>query len=78
MRNRPGSQVQLFKLIFTMNWEDPESDYKALQISSGDKMMTITSGGCNTLSFYYMTPWKFTLLILIQASLFFLSLKLLQ
>jgi len=39
-----------------MNWEDPESDYRALKIAPGDKMMTITSGGCNTLSFLLYEP----------------------
>jgi len=55
-KTQSKGQVQLFKLIFTMNWEDPESDYKALKISSGDRMMTITSGGCNTLSFLLYDP----------------------
>jgi len=39
-----------------MNWEDPESDYKALKIAPGDRMMTITSGGCNTLAFLLYDP----------------------
>ena len=53
---KPSNQVQLSRLIFTMNWEDPESDCKALQIKPGDRMMTITSGGCNTLSFLLSDP----------------------
>ncbi len=51
-------QVQLSELIFTMSWEDPESDRKALQISPGDSLITITSGGCNTLSFLLHDPGK--------------------
>ena len=58
MKKQSKSQVQLFKLIFTMNWEDPKSDYKALKIESGDRMMTITSGGCNTLSFLLYDPME--------------------
>lgn len=54
--DKAQGQVQLFKLIFTMNWEDPESDYQALKINPGDRMMTITSGGCNTLSFLLYDP----------------------
>ena len=56
MTKQSKGQVHLFKLIFTMNWEDPESDYKALKICPGDRMMTITSGGCNTLSFLLHDP----------------------
>ncbi len=29
-------QVQLFKLVFTHNWEDPESDHAALKIKSNE------------------------------------------
>ncbi|MEI7525200.1 MAG: DUF3419 family protein [Mariniphaga sp.] len=54
--NQSKGQVQLSQLIFTCNWEDPESDYKALKIKAGDRMMTITSGGCNTLSFLLYDP----------------------
>jgi len=39
-----------------MNWEDPESDQKALSIQPGDTLMTITSGGCNTLGFLVHDP----------------------
>lgn len=49
-------QVELFKLIFTSNWEDPEMDRMALKINPGDTMMTITSGGCNTLGFLLQDP----------------------
>jgi S-adenosylmethionine-diacylglycerol 3-amino-3-carboxypropyl transferase len=55
-RQQSKSQVQLFKLIFTLSWEDPESDYTALKIAQGDRIMTITSGGCNTLSFLLHDP----------------------
>ena len=54
--NQSKGQVQLYKLIFTLNWEDPESDCQALRITPGDRMMTITSGGCNTLSFLLFDP----------------------
>jgi S-adenosylmethionine-diacylglycerol 3-amino-3-carboxypropyl transferase len=54
-KNSEG-QIKLYKLIFTMNWEDPESDYSALKIAQGDTVFTITSGGCNTLSFLMFDP----------------------
>jgi len=53
---RKKDQVNLYKLIFTLNWEDPEMDRKALNIRPGDAMMTITSGGCNTLAFLLQNP----------------------
>ena len=49
-------QVALQQLIFTMNWEDPESDARALMVRPGDTLMTITSGGCNTLGFLVHDP----------------------
>jgi len=49
-------QVPLFKLVFTQNWEDPESDKAALKIKSGDAVFAITSGGCNVLGFLLSDP----------------------
>lgn len=56
MKQVKTDQVELFKLIFTLNWEDPEMDRMALKIKPGDAMMTITSGGCNTLGFLLQDP----------------------
>ncbi|MEO8764984.1 MAG: DUF3419 family protein [Ginsengibacter sp.] len=49
-------QVELFKLVFTHNWEDPESDHAALNIKSNDSVLAITSGGCNVLGFLLFDP----------------------
>ncbi|MFZ1370677.1 MAG: DUF3419 family protein [Ferruginibacter sp.] len=49
-------QVPIFKLVFTHNWEDPESDQQALKIKSNDAVMAITSGGCNVLGFLLADP----------------------
>lgn len=56
MKPKNEGQVDLQKLIYTANWEDPESDHKALRIQPGDTVMTITSGGCNTLGFLVYDP----------------------
>lgn len=56
MRRRGRDQVELSTLIFTVNWEDPESDRQALTIRPGDTLMTVTSGGCNTLGFLLDDP----------------------
>jgi len=49
-------QVQISKLVFTHNWEDPESDVAALHIKSNDVVQAITSGGCNVLGFLLHNP----------------------
>jgi len=49
-------QVQLSRLIFTHNWEDPSADEKALKLKEGNTVFTITSGGCNSLGFLRFNP----------------------
>ncbi len=49
-------QVSLFKLVFTHNWEDPESDHAALRIQDHESVLAITSGGCNVLGFLLFNP----------------------
>ena len=51
-------QVALFDLLFGKSWEDPESDRRALAIRPGDTLMTVTSGGCNTLTLLLEDPAK--------------------
>lgn len=49
-------QVPLGKLIFTHNWEDPQSDEAALRIKPDESVLAITSGGCNVLGFLLFDP----------------------
>lgn len=49
-------QVDLCKLVFTQNWEDPASDHAALKIKSNNVVLAITSGGCNVLGFLLFDP----------------------
>jgi S-adenosylmethionine-diacylglycerol 3-amino-3-carboxypropyl transferase len=56
MKKQIDGQVPLSKLIFTHNWEDPAMDERVLKIREGDKVFTITSGGCNTLGFLRFNP----------------------
>ena len=51
-------QVELSQLLFGMSWEDPESDRRALRIAPGETVMTIGSGGCNTLTLLLENPAK--------------------
>ena len=56
--SKEQGQVQLSKLIFTHNWEDPAIDEKALDLKKDDVVFTITSGCCNTLGFLRFNPSK--------------------
>jgi S-adenosylmethionine-diacylglycerol 3-amino-3-carboxypropyl transferase len=56
MSHDTKGQVQLSQLIFTHNWEDPAVDERALRLQPGDTVLTITSGGCNTLGFLRFAP----------------------
>ncbi len=73
MKNK--NQVELHKLIFTLNWEDPNSDIKALKIKPGDSMMTISSGGCNTLEFLLYDPIEIYAVDINPAQSYLLELK---
>jgi S-adenosylmethionine-diacylglycerol 3-amino-3-carboxypropyl transferase len=53
---RPQDQVELFELLFGASWEDPQSDRRALRIRPGDRVITVTSGGCNTLTLLLEDP----------------------
>eukprot|EP01120_Amphizonella_sp_Union-15-10_P010870 TRINITY_DN4506_c0_g1_i1.p1 TRINITY_DN4506_c0_g1~~TRINITY_DN4506_c0_g1_i1.p1 ORF type:complete len:417 (-),score=63.87 TRINITY_DN4506_c0_g1_i1:57-1307(-) len=44
------------KIIFNTVWEDPRLDREALNIQKGDVIMTISSAGCNALSFLLDEP----------------------
>ena len=58
MKKQINGQVPLSSLIFTANWEDPESDVKAIEMKAGQTLLTITSGGCNSLNFLLHDPEK--------------------
>ena len=56
MKSQEPGQVELPELLFGMSWEDPESDRQALLIQPGATVLTISSGGCNTLSLLLDDP----------------------
>lgn len=45
-------------LVFTMDWEDPVTQDRALAVAPGDVALTITAGGCNALSLLLGSPAK--------------------
>jgi S-adenosylmethionine-diacylglycerol 3-amino-3-carboxypropyl transferase len=56
MKTKRAGQIEFSRLLFGMSWEDPESDRRALRIQPGETMVTITSGGCNTLTLLLEDP----------------------
>jgi S-adenosylmethionine-diacylglycerol 3-amino-3-carboxypropyl transferase len=56
MKSKQNGQVEFSKLLFGMSWEDPDSDRRALELQPGNTLVTISSGGCNTLGFLADDP----------------------
>ena len=44
------------RLVHTQIWEDPEADLAALRLPVGSTIVTISSGGCNALSYLTAQP----------------------
>src|ERR1700758_3351928 len=66
----------LRRLVYTQIWEDPEADLAALQLPIGSTIVTISSGGCNALSYLTAQPAQVYAVDLNEAHLSLLKLKL--
>ena len=66
----------LRRLVYTQIWEDPQADLAALQLPLGSTIVTISSGGCNALSYLTAQPAQVYAVDLNQAHLALLKLKL--
>ena len=64
------------RLVYTQIWEDPEADLAALQLPVGATIVTISSGGCNALSYLKAQPAQIFAVDLNDAHLALLKLKL--
>ncbi|MDB5566662.1 MAG: S-adenosylmethionine:diacylglycerol 3-amino-3-carboxypropyl transferase [Tardiphaga sp.] len=64
------------RLVYTQIWEDPEADLAALQLPTGSTIVTISSGGCNALSYLAAKPAQVYAIDLNEAHLSLLKLKL--
>jgi S-adenosylmethionine-diacylglycerol 3-amino-3-carboxypropyl transferase len=64
------------RLLYTQIWEDPEADLAALQLPLGSTIVTISSGGCNALSYLTAQPAQVYAVDLNEAHLSLLKLKL--
>src|SRR5437660_1379794 len=64
------------RLVYTQIWEDPEADLAALQLPLGSTIVTISSGGCNALSYLAAKPAQVYAVDPNEAHLALLKLKL--
>src|SRR6185437_5234714 len=64
------------RLVYTQIWEDPEADLAALRLPVGSTIVTISSGGCNALSYLTARPAQVYAIDLNEAHLSLLQLKL--
>src|SRR5215510_257713 len=49
-------QIHSRNLIYNQCWEDPELDHAVLDIGASDKIVMITSAGCNALDYLLRDP----------------------
>src|ERR1700758_5356571 len=64
------------RLVYTQIWEDPEADLAALRLPVGSTIVTISSGGCNALSYLTAQPAQVYAVAPNEAPLSLLKLKL--
>src|SRR6201996_8683361 len=65
----------LRRLVYTQIWEDPVADLAALRLPIGSTIVTISSGGCNALSYLMAQPAQVYAVDLNEAHLALLKLK---
>jgi S-adenosylmethionine-diacylglycerol 3-amino-3-carboxypropyl transferase len=63
------------RLLFAQCWEDPAMDFAALAVRPGDVVLSVTSGGCNTLSLATLEPARIIAVDLNATQNFLLELK---
>jgi S-adenosylmethionine-diacylglycerol 3-amino-3-carboxypropyl transferase len=55
-RKKIFERILSTRLIYNQCWEDYALDQSALQIGTGDRIVTITSAGCNALNYLLFNP----------------------
>jgi S-adenosylmethionine-diacylglycerol 3-amino-3-carboxypropyl transferase len=75
-KNREFVHSKVFRdILYAQCWEDPEMDRIAFGTKPGDTVFSITSGGCNALSFLLDDPAKVICLDMNRFQNYLLSLK---
>jgi S-adenosylmethionine-diacylglycerol 3-amino-3-carboxypropyl transferase len=64
------------RLVYTQVWEDPVADLAALRLRVGSTIVTLSSGGCNALSYLTAQPAQVYAVDLNEAHLALIKLKL--
>jgi S-adenosylmethionine-diacylglycerol 3-amino-3-carboxypropyl transferase len=64
------------RLVYTQIWEDPVADLAALRLTVGSTIVTLSSGGCNALSYLTAKPAQVYAVDLNEAHLALIKLKL--
>ena len=74
--NKKIAESTVFRdILYAQCWEDPEMDRAAFKIRPGDVVFSITSGGCNALTFLLDNPKEVICLDLNKYQNYLLSLK---
>jgi S-adenosylmethionine-diacylglycerol 3-amino-3-carboxypropyl transferase len=74
--NRRQKTKKVFQdILYAQCWEDPDLDRKAFNMNEKDVIFSITSGGCNVLSFLIDNPKKIIALDLNPSQNYLLELK---
>jgi S-adenosylmethionine-diacylglycerol 3-amino-3-carboxypropyl transferase len=63
------------RILFAQCWEDPRLDREALRVRPGEVVLSVTSGGCNTLSLALESPARIVSVDLNPAQTWLLELK---
>jgi S-adenosylmethionine-diacylglycerol 3-amino-3-carboxypropyl transferase len=63
------------RLLFAQCWEDPQMDFEALNVNRDSVVLSVTSGGCNTLSLATREPARVIAVDLNPTQNFLLELK---
>lgn len=73
---KKSSRKKVFEdILYAQCWEDPEADRRALRIGPDDVVFSITSGGCNALTFLLDDPQKVIALDISPYQSYLLDLK---
>lgn len=75
MKGRLSGSKVFRDILYAQCWEDPEIDRTAFRTGPDDVLFTITSGGCNAISFLLDNPKKIICLDLNRFQNYLLSLK---
>jgi S-adenosylmethionine-diacylglycerol 3-amino-3-carboxypropyl transferase len=62
-------------MVYPQIWEDPRADMEALELTPQSRMMTISSGGCNALSYLTQNPARIYAVDLNETHIALLRLK---